>query len=148
VLARLPTVFRCLNDRRVRAVVIGGVAAIVHGVPRTTFDLDLLVEATVENVSRLLDALRDAGIGSAELTTPEALLAHEITVFKDVMRIDVQTRTRGVEFASAWADRVERRGDGVPDWLVSRDHLIAMKRSAGHPKDLGDLRVLLQQPED
>jgi hypothetical protein len=38
VLARLPTVFRCLNDRRVRAVVIGGVAAIVHGVPRTTFD--------------------------------------------------------------------------------------------------------------
>ena len=34
MLARLPDVFRCLNARDVRYVVIGGVAAIVHGVPR------------------------------------------------------------------------------------------------------------------
>ncbi len=144
MLARLPDVFRCLSARDVRYVVIGGIAAIVHGVPRTTFDVDLLVEATPQNAARLLDALRDAGIGSADLTTPQGVLEHEITVFKDVLRIDVQTRTPGVEFSDAWRDRVEREVAGVRYWIVSLDHLVAMKRAAGRPKDLEDVRVLVR----
>lgn len=51
-------VFRSLSIHEVRYLVVGGVAAIVHGVPRTTFDLDLLVEADEENARRLLEALR------------------------------------------------------------------------------------------
>jgi hypothetical protein len=35
-----------LSAHDVHYVVIGGVAAIVHGVPRTTFDVDLLIEST------------------------------------------------------------------------------------------------------
>ena len=142
MLARFPDVFRCLSARDVRYVVIGGVAAIVHGVPRTTFDLDLLIEPTSDNASRLLRALEDAGLGSAALTTPEDVLAHENTIFKDLLRIDVQTRTPGVEFATAWRDRLERRAGDVPYWIVSRDHLIAMKRAIGRPKDLEDVQVL------
>ena len=69
MLTRLPDVFRCLSARDVHYVVIGGVAAIVHGVPRTTFDVDLLIEATPDNAARLLAALQDAGIASAALTT-------------------------------------------------------------------------------
>jgi hypothetical protein len=29
--------------------VIGGIAAVLHGVPRATFDLDILIEASIEN---------------------------------------------------------------------------------------------------
>ena len=39
----------------VKYLVIGGVAAIIHGHPRNTFDLDILIEPTVENARRLLD---------------------------------------------------------------------------------------------
>ena len=142
MLARLPDVFRCLHARDVRYVVIGGVAAIVHGVPRTTFDVDLLIEASEENASRLLAALSDAGIGSATLTTAKDLLAHEITIFRDVVRIDVQTRTPGVDFAGAWERRIERDVAGTKYWLLSRPDLIASKRAAARPKDLADVRVL------
>ena len=58
MLGRLPDVFKSLNAHEVRYVVIGGVAAIVHGVPRTTFDVDLLIEASEGNAGRLLAALR------------------------------------------------------------------------------------------
>ena len=68
--------------------------------------------------------------------------AHEITVFKDVLRIDVQTRTPGVEFPAAWRDRVERTAGGVRYRIVSRDHLIAAKLAAGRPRDLEDVEVL------
>jgi len=142
VLARLPDVFRCLHVHDVRYVVIGGIAAIVHGVPRTTFDVDLLIEASEPNAARLLKALEAAGIGSAALTTPQQLLAHEITIFKDVVRVDVQTSTPGLSFADAWHRRVEREVSGVPYWILSKPDLIAAKRAAGRPKDLEDVRVL------
>ena len=142
MLARLPDVFRCLHVHDVRYVVIGGIAAIVHGVPRTTFDVDLLIEATEPNAARLLKALEAAGIGSAALTTPQQLLAHEITIFKDVVRVDVQTSTPGLSFADAWHRRVEREVSGVPYWILSKPDLIAAKRAAGRPKDLEDVRVL------
>ena len=142
MLARLPDVFRCLHVHDVRYVVIGGIAAIVHGVPRTTFDVDLLIEASEPNAARLLKALEAAGIGSAALTTPQQLLAHEITIFKDVVRVDVQTSTPGLSFADAWHRRVEREVSGVPYWILSKPDLIAAKRAAGRPKDLEDVRVL------
>lgn len=142
MLDRLPAVFRSLSAHEVRYLVIGGVAAVVHGVPRTTFDVDLLIEASPENATRLLAALREAGIATADLTTPDGILAHEITVFRDVLRIDVQTRTPGAEFAAAWRDRVSREIGGTTCWIVSREHLIAMKEAAGRPKDLEDVRIL------
>ena len=68
--------------------------------------------------------------------------AQEITVFKDVLRIDVQARTPGVDFSAAWRDRVERTVGGVRYWIVSRDDLIAAKLAAGWPRDLEDVEVL------
>ncbi|MEY3023511.1 MAG: hypothetical protein RJA16_337 [Planctomycetota bacterium] len=135
-------VFRSLSVHEVRYLVVGGVAAIVHGVPRTTFDLDLLVEANEENARRLLEALEDAGIGSAALTTPEAVVGHEITVIKDRIRIDLLTRIPGIDFLDAWARREMRSIDGVEYWLISRADLVTAKRASGRPKDLEDADAL------
>jgi hypothetical protein len=96
MLNRLQDVFRSFQRHEVRYVVIGGIASIIHGVPRATFDLDVLIEPTVANADRLLAALRDAGFGSAAMTDAQDIVAHEITVFNDRVRIDVQTRTPGL----------------------------------------------------
>jgi hypothetical protein len=142
-------VFACLSSRRARYVVIGGIAAIVHGVPRATFDLDLLIEPTVPNARRVLDAFLDAGLATASLTTPESLASTEITIFKDRLRIDVQTRTPGIEFATAWARRVTMRHRGQRFHVASREDLIASKRAAARPVDLEDIRLLqLSRPEE
>ena len=53
MLNRFRKVFACFDSHDVRCVVIGGVAAILHGVPRTTVDLDVLIDPTVrENRAR------------------------------------------------------------------------------------------------
>jgi len=141
MLNRLRDVFSSFHEHNVRYVVIGDVAAILYGVPRTTLDLDILIEATPDNAQRLLDALLDAGLGTAALTTAEEILAHEITVFRDWVRIDVQTLTPGIDFEQAWAEREEMYA-GQKLYLVSRRHLIASKRAAGREKDLADIRLL------
>jgi len=148
MLNRLRDVFASLNSHEVEYVVIGGMAAILHGVPRATFDLDMLIEATPENAGRLLEALREAGFGTAGLITPDELAAHEITIFKDRYRIDVQTRTPGLAFADAWARRVEMKVEGQPFWVASKEDVIRSKRAAGRKIDLEDARLLETGPED
>ena len=142
MLSRLRDVFASLSFRQVKYLVIGGTAAVLHGVPRAAFDLDILIEATPENASRLLTALREAGFGTASLLDTEELLRHEITIFRDLYRVDVQTSTPGLRFEEAWPRRLEMTFDGVPFWVASKDDLIASKRAAGRTIDLEDVRIL------
>jgi hypothetical protein len=142
MLNRLQDVFASLNRHNVRYVVIGGIAAVLHGVPRATFDLDILIEASPDNARRLLDALLAAGLGTAALTTADEILANEITVFKDRVRIDVQTSTPGLSFDDAWAHRISMDYQGQPFIVVSRADLILAKRAAGRPVDLEDVHLL------
>ncbi|MGQ9555614.1 MAG: DUF6036 family nucleotidyltransferase [Anaerolineae bacterium] len=121
---------------------IGGIAAVLHGVPRATFDLDILIEATPDNAQRLLDALLNAGLGTASLTTVEQLLAHEITIFQDRVRVDVQTTTPGIKFEEAWERRQVMRYGRQEFYVLSREDLIASKRAAGRQRDLEDVQLL------
>jgi hypothetical protein len=142
MLNQLRGVFSSLRKHQVNYIIIGGIAAILHGVPRATFDLDILIEATPDNAQRLLDALLDAGLGTAAMTTAEELLAHEITIFRDRVQIDVQTSTPGIRFEEVWERREVMRYGRQAFYVLSRDDLIASKRASGRQQDLEDVRLL------
>ena len=149
MLNQLKVVFSSFQEHEVKYLVIGWIAAVLHGVPRATFDLDIYIEATSENAQRLLTALEDAGLGTASLTSVEELLTHEITIFRDRVRIDVQTDTPGLRFADAWENREVMDFEGQTFYVVSRENLIASKRAAGRDIDLDDVRLLeLTDDED
>lgn len=138
----LKDVFESFHRHNTKYLVIGGIAAVLHGVPRATFDLDILIDATPENAKKLLDALLDAGLGTAEMITAKELLEHEITIFKDRVRIDVQTSAPGLDFEGAWERRETMDYQGQKFYVVSRQDLIASKREAGRDVDLEDVRLL------
>jgi len=138
----LQDVFASLKTHNVKFVVIGGIAAVLHGVPRATFDLDILIESTPENAQNLLAALEEAKFGTASLTTVDDLLAHEITIFQDRVRIDVQTSTPGISFSKAWNNRETMTYQGQDFYVLSKDDLIKAKRAAGRDVDLEDVRLL------
>jgi hypothetical protein len=68
-------VFASFQKHEVRYIVIGGIASVLYGVPRATFDLDIFIDATPENTQRLLEALLEAGIGTASLTNVNEILS-------------------------------------------------------------------------
>ena len=143
----LQSVFASFQSHDVRYVVIGGIAAVLHGVPRATFDLDILIEATAPNAERLLQALRQAGFGTADLVDAQGILANEITVFNDRVRIDVLTSTPGLTFQEAWSRRETMDYRGQKFYVASRQDLMASKRAAGRPRDLEDVRILELDPK-
>lgn len=142
MLNRLKRVFSCLETHEVRYLVIGGIAAILHGVPRITLDADLLIEGSPENASRLIAALREAGLGTAFLIEADALLAQEITIFKDRVRLDVMTKAPGLDFDAAWQRRETPAYEGQRFSMLCKADLIASKKATGRPRDLEDARLL------
>jgi len=142
MLDQLQSVFASFQKNDVKYLVIGGIAAVLYGVPRATFDLDVLIEATKDNAERLLSAMIEAGLGTASLTNAEDVLSKEITIFTDRIRLDVQTLTPGISFEQAWQRRVTMTYRGQILEVISVGDLIASKTAAGRDVDLEDVRIL------
>lgn len=145
MLDRLQSVFASFQKNDVKYVVIGGIAAVLYGVPRATFDLDVLIEPTRDNVERLLRAMIEAGLGTASLVSPDEVISREITIFTDRIRLDVQTSTPGIVFDEAWRRRVTMSYKGQKLEVISLGDLIASKRASGREVDLEDVRILLSK---
>jgi hypothetical protein len=55
-------------------IICGGVAAIIHGVPRNTFDLDIALRMDKDNVRRFLQCIKELGLAPRVAAAPETLL--------------------------------------------------------------------------
>lgn len=135
-------VYRSFAARRVKYLLIGGLAAVLYGSPRLTKDIDLYIEPTPENAKRALAALKAADFGTASLTTPQKLLQHEVTILEDYIRVDILTRVKGISFDRAWKRRSIKEIEGVRVPVVSLDDLILSKKAAGRSVDLEDIKIL------
>ncbi|PYQ04622.1 MAG: hypothetical protein DMF83_17955 [Acidobacteria bacterium] len=137
----IDALLRSLNARKARYLVIGATAFPVYGYARATLDLDLFIEPTEENASRVRAALTDFGYDLTDVSVEE-LRTKKVLIRQYTLETDVHPFVKGITFEDAWARRVNDQIQGVPVAFASLDDLIRMKEAAGRPKDLEDLRVL------
>lgn len=140
-----------LRRNDVAFVIVGGVAATLHGSARVTFDLDIAYERTPENLARLVAALApfDPYLRGAPRGLP--------------FTFDVETLKRGLNFTLTTSDgAIDLLGEvsGIGGFAVARQHadeaslfggtyyyldldaLILSKKAAGRPKDLETIAEL------
>jgi hypothetical protein len=129
-------------------LIVGAHAVAAHGRPRATGDLDLWVRPTPANAERVWSALQHFGAPLFDLTRED--LSRPGVVFQigvPPCRIDILTDITGVTFDEAWPERLIADVEGRPLPFIGRAALLANKRAAGRPKDLGDL-ASLEGPAD
>ncbi|MHB1863650.1 MAG: hypothetical protein ACYCVL_11825 [Gemmatimonadaceae bacterium] len=134
-----------LMQAGVRFMVVGAHALSVHGVPRATADLDIWIDRTPENASRVWKALAAFGAPLDSLgVAREDLLRADVVVQIGLppLRVDLMTGLSGVTFAEAWPSRLEAEFEGVRVPFLGREALIRNKTATGRMKDLGDLESL------
>jgi hypothetical protein len=128
-----------LEKHRVRYLIIGGLAFIYHAKPRYTKDMDIWIDAGVDNVKRANIAL--AEFGSPHLLDPDA--GEEILqlgVAPD--RIDLLRAIKGARFSTAWKSRIRGKYGKATAYWIDLNSLVRIKSRIDHPRHQEDVRVL------
>ncbi len=150
-------VFRKFNDKQLDYVIVGGVALVLHGVVRLTADLDLVVALERGNLLVLLEAMNELGYRPRVPVQPEDLLNPEVRaswihdknmeVFsfydpgKPLALVDIIIRET-ICYEEIRRNAVDISVDGVQVPVASVDDLIKLKKIAGRPQDLEDIKFL------
>ena len=136
-------VCQLLNDAGAKYMICGAQACILHGLVRTTEDVDILIEATDENCQRVIDALGKLEDGAAHELTPKDILENVVVKIADEVEVDVSTHAWKVTYADAIGSASETVVDGVRVPFLSVDWLIASKETY-REKDAWDRSRLLE----
>jgi hypothetical protein len=132
-----------LNSRGVDYVIVGAHSLALHGRPRYTGDLDILVRPAPENARMLVDILNEFGFAESGFKEPDFLQAEQlIQLGRAPTRIDLLTSISGVSSEEAFATKVPAELDGIPVFILGKDALVRNKRAVGRPQDLADLDTL------
>ena len=150
-LLRADDILEALVEAKVDFVVIGGLAAQVHGSPSLTGDVDICHSLDRENLDRLASALKN--LDAVRRTMPagvrapvdaQALRAGDVfTLSTRAGDLDLLAHPDpGLDFATLVRGASTVAILGVPVRVAGIDDLMAMKRAAGRPKDRIELEIL------
>jgi len=136
-------ILQIFNEENVQYMIVGGLAAILHGYMRLTKDIDLLVWPNPENAVRVMEALEKFGAPMHDISAAD--FEKEGTIFQigiAPVRIDVLTAIDKVNFKEAYENVQISEIHGLKIPLISIPDLIRNKKAAGRGQDLVDVEHL------
>lgn len=149
-------ILNTLHDRHVEFVIVGGVAAALHGGSRVTFDLDVVPSLAPDSWQAAVDLLWSLG-GRPRIPEPIERIRDVEQVRrwrqeKGMLALNFRTPDGSTEVdllvgESDAFDELRQRAvkitvDQRTFFVASIDDLIAMKQRAGRPRDLLDIAEL------
>jgi hypothetical protein len=138
----LTRVLAALQGRQLEYALCGGVALAIHGAPRATQDIDLLLRP--EDLPALREVAHSLGFVLEAFPTD---LASGVTIQRFTKLIEGQPFMLDVllvkgPLETVWSGRLATAFEGGTVQVVSREGLIALKLAAGRPQDLVDIQRL------
>ena len=156
-------IFRELNDLGIDYLVVGGLAVNFHGVPRMTYDIDLMIFLQQDNINRLVTRLTEWGYRPKIPVNPHDLAdetkRNSWIQDKHMKALNFSSESLPIgeidfvidspipyDTLKSRAISVELEGIIIP--TISIHDLIELKLRAGRKQDLSDvehLRVILER---
>ncbi len=147
--------FDLLNRSKVKYLVVGGVALVLHGVVRFTADIDMMLDLSKDNLTKFFGVLKQLKF-IPKLPIKMEDLADEslrkkwakeknMIVFSfvkdDYKIIDVFVENP-IDFEEAYSRKqAKKAGNTVVD-VISFDDLIGLKKLSAREQDLIDIKML------
>jgi len=140
-LLRIEQIFHALNKAGVDYLLVGGLASVLYGVPRTTVDIDIAVRPNTNHVVKAIETLESLGL-VPDTKTPEEVFGQGGVSFSNEREIDMITDLKGIDFNTAWDRRRQVKYEGIMVQVISKEGLITALKAVGRRKDLEDLKDL------
>jgi len=109
----LASLCREFNQRGARYFVVGGFAVIMAGFPRTTGDIDLLIDTSPENEAKVFDALATLPDQCARELDPGDASKYVVVRVSDEILVDLMASASGIDYAEASKSVVVHEIGGV-----------------------------------
>lgn len=149
-------IFRALASAEVEGIVVGGIAAAVHGAARPTRDIDFLYQRVPENYAKLVEALgtRDPYLRGAPPGLPFRFDAKTIesggnfTLTTSIGDVDLLATIAGGDYDTLLPRTELLSLFGLTCRVLDLETLIRVKRAAGRPKDfeaIAELEYILSE---
>jgi hypothetical protein len=131
------------GQHEVRYLLIGGYAVGLHGHPRATNDIDIVVAPDENNAEKVVAALIEFGLAPDSLkkelfTQPRNLVVMGVEPFA----VDIVNYLEGSDFDGAYARKEVRKTEDIEINVISLEDLIANKLAVARDKDLLDVKEL------
>ena len=140
------SLWNCLHKNEVRYIMIGGFAINLHGYNRSTKDIDIWIEDTLENRKRLRKALKEQGSGDySSIETMDFIPGWTDFQLNMGFKLDVMVSVKGLEkigFEECFKYAIVAEIENIPVRFLHYNHLIDCKKAAGRPQDLLDIEEL------
>jgi predicted nucleotidyltransferase len=151
--------FSTLTASGVRFVLVGGLACVMHGVDRTTADVDVMFDLAADPTRTAMAALTKSGyrpmapVNPSHLADPAIRGRWQSERGMQVFSLwDSENRRPTLDillhsivpFDELWRDAVAMTLRGVTVKVASIAHLISLKEYAARPQDLADIARLRQ----
>jgi hypothetical protein len=146
----LRSLITALDQHNIEYALCGGIAMAVHGRPRATVDIDMLV--LTESLSGTLRIAEELGytIRGLDMSFPK-----DIIEIRRVSKIDPVTRfvltldlilvTDSIR--DVWNARVKASLESGRLTVVSKEGLITLKKMSGRPQDIADIAALQEDTD-
>ena len=151
------TIFKRLNEKKIKYIVVGGIAVNLYGIPRMTYDTDLIVDMQDKNLKALLTLLKDWGfkpklpVNMMEFAKSEKrrdwIKNKNMKAFCLInpewamSEIDIVINTPiNYKKASKNIKYIALQNVSIP--MISINDLIKMKKSSNRQQDKADMRYL------
>ncbi|MEO5570110.1 MAG: hypothetical protein ABIT08_10275 [Bacteroidia bacterium] len=146
-----------LNNSGIRYWVCGGLAVNLHGVPRMTADIDLILNLTEENIIKFENAIAKLKYKCSVPVTLKDLADKEkrnnLISSKNLVAISFYNYEKNyvaldivinfpLQFEDMWNEKIIRKSENTEVYLVSLDHLISLKEFADRIQDKQDIYFL------
>jgi predicted nucleotidyltransferase len=153
------SLLRTFQDEKLQYLIVGGVAVNLHGYPRFTNDIDILLALDKENLEKMADIMGKLGyqqrlpvsiqelgdeVKVCDFIEKKGLIAYSfIHAQEPQFNIDVLVAA-SMEFEKFSAHKMHATVWGIEVPVVSINDLIAMKKNSDREKDVQDVVALLE----
>lgn len=140
----LRKVAQALDKAGLPYAVAGGIAVAVHGAPRATADIDILIRP--EDADAVVGIIEGLGfpLAGGPVRFTDGMLLWRRTRVQDGMHLTVDLMHVDENLQDAWDSRATVQTAWGPLSVVSREALVRMKVAAGRPRDLDDAQRLTE----
>jgi len=150
-------ILKLLYLNKIRYLLCGGVAVNLYGIPRTTVDLDLIIDLSYENLKNFIFTMKNAGLTLKQPVEETKLLDKSFRDFlikekgvkvltylnlKNPLEIVDFFIDPPIEFEEAFRKKTVLKAESYEIYLVDIETLIKMKEKSKRALDLSDAENL------